>query len=101
MKSLLFAVLVLACGSAAAHPHGIDARQHRQEARVVAGVARGELTACEALRLERRGDRIAAREARYRASAGLGPLERRDLHRRLDAHSREIAEQRHDGRRCR
>ena len=101
MKTLLFAASILAAGAAAAHPHGIDARQARQDARIEAGLARGELTACEGRRLEWRGERIAAREQRYRASAGLGPLERRDLHRRLDGLSRDIARQRRDGRRCR
>lgn len=99
MRSALFAVLLCTAGAAAAAP-GIDARQARQDARIAAGQARGELTPCETARLLRRTDRIAAREAAYCRHGGLGPHERRDLHHRLDHVSADIARQRRDGRRC-
>jgi hypothetical protein len=106
MKTLLAAAtLVLASlaslpVAADPHPRGIDARQHAQERRIDAGVARGQLTRCEAARLDRRGDRIARHEQAYRATGGLQPRERYDLNRRLDSVSRDIHEQRRDGNGC-
>jgi hypothetical protein len=106
MKSILVTATLVFAGLASlpaeARPHhrGIDARQHAQERRIDAGVARGELTRCEAARLDRRGDRVARREGAYRASGGLQPRERYDLNRRLDSVSRDIREQRHDGNGC-
>jgi hypothetical protein len=104
MKTLLAAAtLVLASLASlpvAANPRGIDARQHAQDRRIDAGVARGQLTRCEAARLDRRGDRIARHEQAYRATGGLQPRERYDLDRRLDSVSRDIREQRADGNGC-
>lgn len=107
MKILVASTLLALAGlaattTAAAHPHGrgIEARQHVQAQRIGAGVAQGQLTRCEAARLGRRAARIEGREQAYRATRGLGPVERRDLHLRLDSLSRDIHQQRHDGNGC-
>ncbi|HET7844174.1 MAG TPA: hypothetical protein VFL14_08490 [Xanthomonadales bacterium] len=100
-----FAVLLLALVATPAlawhgHARPIAERQAAQQARIADGVAHGQLTACEASRLQGRSAAIERRERRYRATGGLGPAERADLERRLDAVSRDIAEQRRDGRGC-
>jgi hypothetical protein len=94
--------LVLATGAIAASADAapINTRQARQDARVGAGIAQGQLTRCEAQRLDARGNRIQAREQAYRSTAGLQPWERADLQRRLNATSADIAEQRRDGNGC-
>lgn len=98
---LFLAALPLPALAWHAHPRPVGARQATQQARIADGVANGQLTRCEAARLEARSAHIERREAAYRASGGLGPVERADLERRLDSVSRDIAEQRHDGRGCR
>lgn len=107
MKLLIAASLALAglvALPAAAHPHGhgrgIEARQARQDARIAAGWNQGQLTRCEAGRLDHRAQRIERREGYYRTTGGLQPWERRDLNRRLDGLSRDIREQRRDGYGC-
>lgn len=107
MKTMIAATLIALAGlaasaPAAAHPHGrsIEARQHVQAQRIGAGVAQGQLTRCEAARLGHRAARIEGREQAYRATHGLGPVERRDLNLRLDSLSRDIREQRRDGNGC-
>jgi opacity protein-like surface antigen len=106
MKTLLAAATLVVASLASLplaanpYPRGIDARQHAQERRIDAGVAGGQLTRCEAARLDRRGDRIERREHAYRATGGLQPRERHDLNHRLDSVSRDIREQRRDGNGC-
>jgi hypothetical protein len=85
-----------ACADAAP----INTRQARQDARIGAGVAQGQLTRCEARRLNARGNHIEVREQAYRSTAGLQPWERVDLQRRLNSTSADIAEQRRDGYGC-
>lgn len=96
------ALIALLCASASclAQGRGIDARQELQQTRIERGAAQGDLTRCEARRLEARGQRIERREQRYRDSGGLQPVERVRLHRDLDRLSGDIAEQRRDGRGC-
>ena len=99
MKVALFALLLAA--APAADAARVDHRQSHQDARIDAGAAHGQLTRCEAARLEDRTDRVAASEAAYRSTGpGLGPRERRNLERRQDSISADIAEQRRDGRGC-
>jgi hypothetical protein len=104
MKTLIATALLSAgllfAGSADARPGSIEHRQRNQDARVAQGWSQGQLTACEAARLNVRGNRIERREQHYRSSAGLQPWERRDLQRQLDSRSRDIREQRIDGRGC-
>lgn len=105
MKSLSIAALVAAFALLAAAPVDagtprIDARQARQDARIAHGWNNRNLSACEAARLDHRADRIETTEARYRASGGVGPRERRTLERRQDSLSADIYEQKRDGRGC-
>lgn len=78
---------------------GIDARQHRQQDRIAQGVASGQLTPREAVRLERQEGQIRREERRFRADGGLSPRERAALNRDLNRTSRHIDNQRHDGQR--
>jgi hypothetical protein len=109
MKPLIATCLALSAlaalpADAEAHGYGygrgIEARQARQDARIAAGWHQGQLTRCEAARLDHRAHRIERREGYYRGTAGLQPWERRDLNRRLDGLSRDIREQRRDGNGC-
>jgi hypothetical protein len=86
-----------ALGLAADAQAGVNARQHRQQARIVHGVRSGELTRREAARLEARERHIRREERRYRADGVLGPRERADLNRDLNRTSRSIRRQKHDG----
>jgi hypothetical protein len=100
MRILIATALLFAATASAQARAPVDAREARQDARISAGIAHGQLTRCEAARLTAREARIEASEARYRASGGLQPAERRNLERRLDRASRDIHEQRHDGNGC-
>ena len=78
--------------------HNINARETRQERRIYQGVASGELTQREALRLDREQDRVDRIENRYRRTGdGLSPRERQRLERDLNRTSRDIYRQKHDG----
>jgi hypothetical protein len=91
------ATLLIAAPAFAKPDLSIDARQARQDARIAAGVAQGDLTAREARRLTARDAAIDAREARMRADGGgLEPRERAKLQRALSEQSRAIGFQRHD-----
>ena len=93
-------ILAAAAFASCADAAPVNTRQARQEARVGAGVAQGQLSRCEARRLNARGNHIEAREQAYRSTAGLQPWERADLQRRLNSSSADIAEQRRDGKGC-
>jgi hydroxyacyl-ACP dehydratase HTD2-like protein with hotdog domain len=78
--------------------HNINAREARQERRIYHGIASGELTQREALRLDREEDRVDRIKARYRRTGdGLSPRERARLERDLNHVSRDIYRQKHDG----
>src|SRR5262249_25362589 len=78
---------------------GINAREHRQAARIRNGVKNGELTPAEK-------DKLKADEAAIRAEGrvdrksgdGLNRAERKDLEQDLDKTSREIYRAKHNGR---
>ena len=90
--------LALGAGSALAGTcdRGINHRQAYQHARIVQGIASGELTAREARRLgaEQRG--IAAEERFYKRDGRLSAWERADLHHDLNVASRDIYREKHD-----
>lgn len=94
-------VAALAVGSligvASSAQAGINARQHRQQARIAQGVRSGELTGREAARLERQERQIRREERLFRADGRLSPAERADLNRDLNRTSRNIYRQKHDG----
>ena len=81
------------------HPRGVNAREHRQTARIRAGVRSGEITGGELNRLRANEAAVRAEERVYRRSGGgLDPAERRDLQHDLNQTSREIYRAKHNGR---
>lgn len=81
------------------HPRGVNARQHRQAARIVDGVHDGELTRAEATRLRAESAAIRAEERIYRSTGGgVSPWEARDLRRDLNRESRDIRRATHNPR---
>jgi hypothetical protein len=73
----------------------INQRQRALDARIDAGVRRGELSRTEAYRLRREFDQLVLLEARYRRN-GLSAWERTDLDRRFDRLSYLIQVERRD-----
>ena len=101
---LLLACLALLVANTAMATCGapINARQAIQQARIHQGLHEGDLTFRERARLEARQQHVRRVESRYRANDGvLGPMERCDLNRRLDANSAQIWRERHDRQRYR
>lgn len=96
----IFAAALIGVGTvAAAAPADarINQRQGHQQHRIYHGVASGQLTARETVRLERQQARIARYEARSRRDGpGLTARERFRLERMQDRASRNIYRQRHD-----
>jgi hypothetical protein len=74
----------------------VDARQAKQERRIEQGVASGQLTARETLRVEREQKRIATVEARAEGDGKVTVQERKRLHHLQNAASRDIRRQKHD-----
>jgi hypothetical protein len=73
------------------------ARQIRQQERIAQGVASGELTARETIRLERQEARLHRQIRRDRADGGgLSPAERARIEAKQDRLSRRIYVQKHD-----
>ena len=80
-------------------PRGVNARQHRQAARIGSGVRSGEVTRGELNRLRADEAAVRAEERVYRRSGnGLTRWERRDLQRDLSRTSREIYRTKHNDR---
>ena len=76
---------------------GVNARQQRQQQRILNGVRTDELTRREVGRLETQQARIAAAEARARTSGdGFTLRERARIQDRLNRASRNIYRQKHD-----
>jgi len=101
MKKLLAmavaaSALAMAAPAAAQSWQSINQRQANLDARIDAGVRTGDLTRPEAARLRAEFRDLARLEARYRASYGLSPAERRDLDNRFDRLSAQIRYQRND-----
>ena len=80
-------------------PPAVNARQHRQVARISHGVKNDEITAAEANRLKAGQAAIRAEERVYRLSGdGLTKREVKDLQKDLNAASRGIYRAPHNGR---
>lgn len=77
----------------------INARQAQQKDRTKQGVATGELTRKETLRLADEQRAIKAQERRYKADGVLTPTERAKLKHAQNRASRHIAAQKHDAQR--
>jgi hypothetical protein len=95
---LLAAVFVLGVSAVSmAGPRGINRREYREQQRINQGIRSGELTRCEATRLEAGLARIRINERFARSDGNLSPRERARLERELNRESRAIYRQTHDG----
>lgn len=74
----------------------VDAREAKQQARIDAGVASGQLTAKETNRLDKQQGRIAGAEAKAKSDGTVTTRERRHLARMQDRASANIHNQKHD-----
>jgi len=82
-------------GAAPATPR-VDARQANQEKRIEQGVASGQLTPRETLRLEREQKHVAVAEEKAKSDGTVTAKERARLHRMQNGASRDIRHQKHD-----
>jgi len=86
-----------AYAATAEHPRGINAREHRQVARIKQGVQGDELTRAELDKLRADEAAVRAEERVYRQTGnGLNRQETRDLERDLNKTSREIYRAKHN-----
>ena len=100
-QCLMGAALVAASSPMLAMADGqrqrINRREHQQQQRIRDGVRDGELTRCEAARLEVEQAQIRLQEARARRSGGeFTTRERLRIQRELNQSSRHIYRQKHD-----
>lgn len=99
-KFLLVAVMAAAILATQAHAGtrdpGVNKRQANQQHRINKGIRSGQLTRPEAreLRLQQRAIRL--EERAFKADGELTRAERRELHRDLNAASRNIYQEKHD-----
>lgn len=84
-------------GTAPAATPRLDQRQANQEKRIDQGVASGQLTPRETLRLEREQKRVAVAEQKAKADGTVTAAERKKLHHMQDHASKDIRHQKHDG----
>ena len=95
---MIAGMLVLgACTISMAGPHGVNARERREQQRINQGVRSGELTRREARRLEAGLARIRVSERIARSDGHVSPRERARLQHELNRESRRIYRQSHDG----
>lgn len=74
----------------------INAREHRQQHRIAQGIASGELTVKEVIRLEARQARVRVMEAHAKSDGVVTFGERVRLNRELNRASRKIHKQKTD-----
>ncbi len=97
MGTALLALLVAAPALAAdAATPGVERRQRIQQERIGQGVASGQLTPRETIRLEREQARIERTQRRMAADGVVTPGERARLHLRQDKASRDIYRAKHN-----
>ncbi len=94
--SLIASAFVLNTAYAGDKDPRVNARQHHQHERIAQGVKSGELTRSEAKDL--RGDQkeLRQKERAYKADGQLTKAERVDLHKDLNANSKEIYADKHN-----
>ena len=73
-----------------------DAREAKQQARIDAGVASGQLNARETNRLEKQQGHVAAVEAKAKADGTVTKAERQHINKTQNRTSANIHEQKHD-----
>lgn len=94
--SLITSAFVMNAAYAGIKDPNINRRQHNQHERIAQGVKSGELTRSEAKDL--RGDQrqLRQKERAYKSDGQLTKAERLDLHKDLNANSREIYADKHN-----
>jgi len=75
----------------------VDRREARQDHRIDQGVKSGQLTGEEAAKLRQEEKNIRQEEQQYKADGVLTKEERKDLQKDLNAVSKEIRQEKHDG----
>lgn len=96
IAGLLLAASLGVQADAGSRDPGVNAHQHRQQARIRQGVRSGELTRRETRGLVREQRDIRRLERDYKSDGTLTGAERRDLHREQNQASRDIYKQKHD-----
>lgn len=104
MNRLMIATAAMTCltalplaAQAGPRDHGVNARQHNQQHRIVQGIRSGELTRGETRRLQTQQGFIRHKEQQFRADGSLTGAERSELQHDLNRSSRSIYNQKHDG----
>lgn len=99
-KIILTAVAVLMASSmpSLAQHHRAEAREYRQEHRIVRGAVRGELTPQELRQIQRQQRRIDRSQHRAARDGYISASERRRLERQQNRASRNIYRKTHNGR---
>ena len=94
--SLLASAFVINAAFAGVKDPKVNQRQHHQHERIAQGVKSGELTRSEAKDL--RGDQreLRQKERAYKSDGQLTKAERVDLHKDLNANSKEIYADKHN-----
>lgn len=94
--SLITSAFVVNTAYAGVKDPNVNRRQHHQHERIAQGVKSGELTRSEAKDL--RGDQreLRQKERAYKADGQLTKAERVDLHKDLNANSKEIYADKHN-----
>lgn len=97
MNKLMFAIcLSFAAAAAFADTPRADARQDHQDDRIDQGVASGELTQREAVKLDAQQEHIENKEDRAEADGVVTKREKASIERSQDRANRRIAKQKHD-----
>lgn len=96
ISSLVASAFLMNTASAGVKDPQINHRQHNQHERIAQGVKSGELTRVEAKDL--RGDQreLRQKERAYKSDGQLTKAERVDLHKDLNANSKEIYADKHN-----
>ncbi|HEV7415645.1 MAG TPA: hypothetical protein VGN98_05785 [Tianweitania sediminis] len=101
MKKVILGALALVIASAVpslAQTYRTEAREVRQEHRILRGAVRGDLTRQELRQIERQQRRIDRSQWRAARDGYISPRERRRIERQQDRASRNIARKTHNGR---
>ena len=97
MKTVIMMALLMLVITESAFARRMDQRQHRQQTRIQQGVASGELTRREAIRLERGQAHVNRIERRAERDGEVTAGEKLRIEKAQDRQSRRIFKQKHDG----
>ena len=99
-KIVLSAIAILIASSvpSLAQHHRAEAREYRQENRIIRGAVRGELTPRELRQIDRQQRRIDRTQRRAARDGYISAAERRRIERQQNRASRNIYRKTHNGR---